>query len=153
MTPPTDDITFEFCLRSVGWADARLEIGANATEMTPSYLTDALGDLLRAVLTLTEGGSPASLTWDEEGWWDYWSLVLDGDRVDLVLEFEREGANDFHPPLSGTVQLTALVRVVVDAARGILDHHGEAGYLAQWAEHPFPVAELRALEKWRALHP
>ncbi len=147
MTGPHEDIAFEYRLRGAGWADARLAIGGTEMEMRASYLTDALGDLVRAVLALTRGEPRAFVTWDEEGCLDVWSFARTDDRVDVIVQVDKDGRRDLYPPVAGTVLLSALVDAVVAAARGVLAHWGEARYVEDW-EHEFPADVLRALEDW-----
>ncbi|MBJ7454505.1 MAG: hypothetical protein JHC74_00450 [Thermoleophilia bacterium] len=157
MTDRAQEVTFQFRLRGgswgVGWADARLEVGGNVVEMGPSYVTDALGDLLRAGVALTQGAPDVSLSWNEEGLWVHWWFALQAERVRLRVEFQREDGSAPQEQLSGIVRLDALVRVVVCEARAVFDEHGEEGYLDRWGLHPFPVAELRALEDWPTSNP
>lgn len=155
---PVDDVAFEYRLRpgwgGAGWADARLEVGGNAVEMGPSYVTDALGDLLRAVLALTQGAADVSVSWDEEGTWVVWRFALDAGNVRLHVDVRGQDGPAAERQLSGVVRRDALVRVVAREARAVLDEHGEEGYLRRWSdEYPFPTAELRALDAWRAQDP
>jgi hypothetical protein len=48
-------IRLEYALVAHGWATATLSDGTNSAEVTASYLTDALGDLSRAVIALLRG--------------------------------------------------------------------------------------------------
>jgi hypothetical protein len=56
----TDEIDFEFRLFGVGWGEGRLVIGDSSVIVVASYLSDALGDLLSALRSLTEGAADAN---------------------------------------------------------------------------------------------
>ncbi len=45
-----------------------------------------------------------------------------------------------------------LAHVVAEAAQRVLREHGEDGYLAKWAMHPFPVAILQDLRRLHLRH-
>jgi hypothetical protein len=51
------------------------------------------------------------------------------------------------PRLSGKTTLAHVRGQVLSELRRLLDNHGESGYLEKWGEHPFPIPEMRDLEK------
>jgi hypothetical protein len=148
---PTSRVQFEFTLRSFGWADGRIAIGNAAAAPTASYLSDALGDLLRAVCTLCEGADEARAAWQEEPGEYRWIFGRTGQCVRLVLlELPDWGLPDSQgrPVLDAECELDALARAVIGAAAAIKEDIGIDGYLERWIYYPFPANDLEALERW-----
>jgi hypothetical protein len=150
---PADNpgIDFSYRLIGSGWAEARIADETSSVEMTASYLTDALGDLLSALAALNRGDSHSErFSWDEEPAEHRWILRRDGDEVDLsILWF-----HDIYKPqpdeagrlIFATRQpLAELVRAVSAAAAHLLEEVGEDGYRERWVEHAFPTAALAEL--------
>ncbi len=46
-----------------------------------------------------------------------------------------------------SLPLVEAARSFADAAQVVLDKHGEAGYLKDWIEHPFPTETLATIER------
>jgi hypothetical protein len=139
------EVEFSYELGGTGWSHARLAFGDRSTEMIASYMTDALRDLLEAVLSLRTGATSAQVSWEEEPGEFRWLFVRDGADVEVrVLWFLRDPGGE--EQIAGRVALDALVSAVTSAARHVLEKHGEEGYLGQWVRHPFPTATLHALE-------
>lgn len=46
-----------------------------------------------------------------------------------------------------------LPSVFASAAQRVLDTHGEDGYLRRWVLHPFPINELRDLQRLAGTEP
>ena len=145
---------FLYELDGSGWSQARVALGDQFVELSASYLTDALGDLLRAVQRLCEGATSERVSWALEPGEYRWLFRRDGHSAGVrILEF---GADYFDRPadeagrevLAGTVSLGALAKAVATGAREVLERHGESGYQEQWIEHPFPTAALRVLEAY-----
>ena len=61
-----EDIEFEYVVDGYGWYSIRLRTATKAGGLDGGYLTDPMGDLLRAGLSLIAGASRAELTLDAE---------------------------------------------------------------------------------------
>jgi hypothetical protein len=144
-------VEFDYTLIGTGWAEARIKSGAAFAHLTPSYLSDALGDLLGVLLELRRGQPNARCSWeDEPGEWR-WLFAMSGDQIRVrILRFNDQ--YDEEPDSAGRQvfvadeSLDAVVTAVARAARRLLDELGEDEYLRRWTEHPFPAESLRALE-------
>jgi hypothetical protein len=144
-------VEFDYTLTGTGWAEARIKSGAAFAHLAPSYLSDALGDLLGALLELRRGQSNARCSWeDEPGEWR-WLFAMSGDQLRVrILEFNDQ--YDQEPDSAGRQvfaaheSLDAVVTAVAQAARRLLEESGEDEYLRRWVEHPFPTESLLALE-------
>jgi hypothetical protein len=80
-------VHFEFSLTGMGWARASLQSTNDSAQLTASYLSDALPDLLRALLELVGGAERATCTWEEEPGEYSWEF----DRVDDVVHVRITG--------------------------------------------------------------
>jgi hypothetical protein len=142
---------FNYWLTGSGWSEGHLGLGGRWITMTASYLGDALGELLGAVLALCDGAEHARVSWDEEPGEYRWLFDRDGDDVHVrVLWFDdlwNELPDDRgEERLAGTVALASLAEAVASGARKALDRYGEQGYREKWPEHDFPTAALTAIE-------
>ena len=125
---------------------------------TASYLSDALGDLIRAVRALLEGAENARASWEEEPGEYRWVFQRSGSEVRIrLLDFadvhDQAPDEDGEVLLDATCALRDLGLAVATGAQGVLDELGTAGYLARWELHPFPTDDLAALEQLVARGP
>jgi hypothetical protein len=147
------EVRFTYRLAGTGWSEGRLVIGDRFADATASYLSDALGDLLRAALELARGAENARASWDEEPGEYRWIFNRTGERVRVrVLAFPEWRAIMDAPDEDGEMLLDAscavgeLIAAIAAGARKVLHEWGEDGYEAKWVDHPFPSRELEALE-------
>jgi hypothetical protein len=145
-------ISFDYRLVGTGWAWARLQIGEQSIELTASYLSDALGDLLAGLVLLVDGASQVEVSWDEEPGEFRWLVARTstGDAHVRILWFDELGGRrsneEGRPVLDASCALMDLIGAVAGGARATFDELGAAGYREKWVDHPFPEAELVALE-------
>lgn len=139
-------VRFEFDLDGVGWARATLSCDEWSAELTASYLSDALGGLLKAVrgLTLVECGTWCA--WAGEPGEFRWMFKRTGDEVTLYVV-----RDDTDSVFLVTEPLRSLVQAFADGATDVRRRYGEAGYREQWVRHEFPVGTLDDLQSWLAL--
>jgi hypothetical protein len=147
-------VGFDYELRGSGWADATLTIGERTATLSASYLGDALGELLDALVSLTRGSTHARASWDQEPGEYRWVFSRRDQQVRVQVLYlpEWRGVADASDDqgevvLDGVCTLTALSEAVTNAAQRVLDRYGEAGYRAKWVQHDFPVAALRELKQ------
>lgn len=144
---------FDYDLVGTGWAWARISHGDSTADITASYLVDALGDLLLAVWTLTEGARDARCSWAEEPGEYRWLFRIDGDHVDVhILQFDdlwtgradERGRTVFRAAMA----LRVLVEAVAQAATEVERRYGRDGYRDKWVEYGFPADTLAELQRW-----
>jgi hypothetical protein len=145
-------VEFTYRLVGLGWAEARLVDGAASATITASYLSDALADLLEAVVGLLAGADETRCCWAEEPGQYRWIFQRYGRRVDLdVLWFDDDynpeidfrGADEHGKLVFSTQQsLSVLAAAIADGAGLVLAEYGEEGYLEQWHLYPFPTEAL-----------
>lgn len=146
-------ITFTYELTGSGWARAMISDGASeATIEDVSYMTDALGDLVRSVVALLEGAKRAEFSWTSERR-DYdWLLTSrDGKLFLRVTQYrdwvgQREATDRGKPVLKLRCDLRAFTAAVLAELAALYTTLGLKGYKHRWVQHEFPYAEYRRLE-------
>ena len=144
-------LAIEYRLSGTGWAECRISDESNSCELTASYLSDALHNLLIAATAVISGFSQVSFRFDEEPGEYRW--VISSPRVNEIQleirEFDElwgSRPNEEGRLLFQTVCLPeTFAKAVTSAAESVLATHGESGYLEKWAEHPFPGKQYAVL--------
>ncbi len=140
---------FEYRVLEAGWAEGRLAHGADEVELSASYLSDALGDLIEAVALVVEGVPSTQCSWLEEpGEFRWRFLRSDGDVLVEILWMDDWDKLDHAGQLvfSARVPVLCLGRVVLSEAQRVLDALGPEEYRRRWIEHEFPVRPLDRLK-------
>lgn len=146
-------LSLTYNLIGTGWSECLVEIDGQRAELTASYLSDALGGLLRAVANLLRGVDDNSVSFDEEPGEYRWRLTRAGPeelRV-RVLWFDEMWGNK--PDEAGKVVFDARCRLrtfagaVLSAAQHISDEYGTEGYRERWARHDFPLERLEEIRR------
>jgi hypothetical protein len=137
---------FWFWVHGSGWAEAGIGDDVGHANLTASYLSDALGDLLYAVLRCANGAPEARCSWEDEPREYRWILGRDGDQVHLrILGFDD--VYERRPDEAGELLFetrqdwVTVARSIALGASRTLEKHGEDGYRNQWG-YPFPIATL-----------
>ncbi|MFF8729951.1 hypothetical protein ACF073_26235 [Streptomyces sp. NPDC015171] len=132
----------------------RLADGSRELALSFGYCTDALADLVSAAGGLYGQGRTVRFFFDAEPRELRWVLRRGAEAVGVsVYEFGDVSVSLDLPDDAGRVIWRAayprsvFAHAVLDAARTVLREHGEAGYLARWREHPFPVALVQDLRR------
>jgi hypothetical protein len=147
-------LQFSWSLTGSGWATYRIADGESEQKCSPSYCTNALADLLVGVAGLYGPDATRRFSFDLEPPEVRWVLNSHGTAVEMGIYRFPDMFKSFDLPdddgelLWSSVQSRSAVgHVVMEAAQGVLELHGEDGYLKKWVQHPFPVAELRELRR------
>lgn len=142
-------LEFEYRVLGAGWAEGRLARGADEVELSASYLSDALGDLIEAVALVVEGVPSTQCSWLEEpGEFRWRFLRSDGDVLVEILWLDDWDKLDHAGQLvfSDRVPVLGLGRVILSEAQRVLDALGPEEYRRRWIEHEFPVRPLDRLK-------
>ena len=146
-------LTIDFRVTGVGWAECEIADEASSCTVTASYLSDALRHLVLAATAVLSHFSQVTFHFDEEPGEFRW--IVSTPRINEVqvqiLNFpqrwgerpDSEGTSLF----STTCLPLTFAEAVHKAASKVLSTFGEAGYAEQWSEHPFPVLQLQELER------
>jgi hypothetical protein len=146
-------LSVDFRLAGAGWADCTVHSGEQRAELTASYLSDALGNLILAAVAVLSGAHCISIGFDEEPGEYRWSLERAGneDLVVKVLEFPELWGNK--PNSQGSLLFECschpleFAQAVQAAATRVLALHGLEGYREKWGDHAFPSKQLELLHE------
>ena len=145
------NVVFSFELTGMGWAECTLDIGTGPVTAMASYLSDALGDLSRAILTLLQGASSARTFFEEEPGEYRWLLERIGPDVRIQLlwfdDLNEAPDSEGEVLVDGRCSLYEFATAVALELRRLYRRYGEQGYLEEWAAHPFPTSEMRQIEE------
>jgi hypothetical protein len=149
-------LALDYRLTGTGWAECTVSFGELSYVGSASYLTDALGNLVRAAVAVLSGFSALSFSFQLEPGEVRWVLASPRlNELDLSI-FEFPDIYAALPESNGKEVLRArlvpetFAVAVYEAACRVLSVEGESGYFKKWVEHPFPshqVEELRGLLK------
>ena len=145
---------FTYKLLGSGWADARVFADGCGNQMIISYLTDAPGDMVRAVIALfkmPEGGQ-VQFSWEDEPGEYRWTIERHGDTVAVKIVESQQNysklADDPWPLFFQTeCSLLRLATQVRGQMQQIVNEYGLDRYRGQWSTYPFPIDELEQLSK------
>jgi hypothetical protein len=151
-------------LTGPGWAACHVSVNDQTTTATASYLSDALGELITAVLLLKKSGYTPDAIFAEEPGQFRWAMEYHNeensnrDRVHLRLYFDEEwigSPRKRHADL-GCERLNALIptnlffQAFCDMLDDILTTYGTHGYEEEWNSETktmaFPSAEHNELK-------
>lgn len=141
---------FSYTLTGKGWGKAVIS-DEYSVEIGASYLTDVLAVLLDAVLSLLDGSTTASCSWETEpGEWRWLFTMQNGDVYVRILGFddfykhrpESEGQLKFETHDS----LDSLADAIASGCAAVLEEYGESGFKELWIEHDFPKEKLRLIQ-------
>ena len=147
--PQLSRIRFEYQVVGAGWANARISNGILEVELMPSYLSDALGDLIWAVVALLEGSQQQVCEWqDEPGGWR-WELSRQESVLNLlILRIDAPLKSMFNKRVSVVFHETCNLRQFAIQLHNqlwkLVCERGFDGYEREW-RHRFPV------EQWKML--
>jgi hypothetical protein len=137
-----------------GWADARVFADGCGVSMIISYLSDAPGDMMRAVIALFNqpDGGRVQFSWEDEPGEYRWIIDRIGDTVTLTIIkfddcFSRQDDHKGELLIETECTLVRLATQVRGQLRQIYNEHGLEGYREKWRTHSFPLDELNLLTK------
>ena len=148
-------LSIDYRLTGAGWSACSVRFCEERCELSASYLSDALADLVDAAAAVTAGAGSHDVVarfLEEPG--EYRWVIAHESATDVrvaILEFDdflpRRADAEGKVLLSFTCARLDFGRAVRDAAVRVRDIHGEAGYLEEWGEHGFPARELASLQR------
>ncbi len=149
-------LTIDYQLVGTGWAKCTIASGGVNCEVTASYLSDALGNLVLCAVSMLSGITSVSFEFDEEPGAYRWNVCLSGPTevtLSIVSYYGLWGRSDSEgkPIFSVTCPLLEFGKAVQAAATGVLATHGLAGYMENWAAQPFPSKMLELLNEYVTL--
>jgi hypothetical protein len=130
-----------------------------SVDLLASFISDGLGDLVRAVIGLLLWQNQTRAVWAEEPGEYRWVLTRSDEMVAIRVlwftdTFSYLADERGEPVFSTTARLVDLAGQVTSQLRALLERLGEDGYQEQWS-YPFPRTEyetLLRLRRERRLH-
>ena len=147
---PAFSLTYD--LVGTGWSTCVVEAGDVKLELSASYLSDALGNLVLFAYGAASGFHSLSFGFDDEpGEYRWVAQAIDSNLMNLkILEFQELWAHKSNA--EGKVLLdiemppVIFAEAVAKAADTVLEKYGLTGYAEKWAEHQFPEQQLSLLK-------
>lgn len=156
---------FQYILSGSGWAEGFIEVNSQRCDFNPSYLTDALGDLLDSFLQILlyepnpkkNHFNKVSFCWDEEPNGTEWILTrLENEKVSLVIksfnDIYSKSTEQGSVVINTICNFTDLLSEIIREVDGLLTKHGIAGYKESWLNHEFPLSSFLRLKHFLHLN-
>ncbi|NIK80582.1 hypothetical protein FHS15_005773 [Paenibacillus castaneae] len=149
---------FTYKLHSIGWSDAELEIDDVRVYIRPSYLSEPLLDLVRAVESLIpECVEPDELkdkvifSWDSEPAIHRWYFEMKQQgKLRIKIDLFKDGIETL--PLETLIDKECIfhdfVHEIVLTLEAILSEHGFVGYRKQWYGNDFPISSFLQMKHY-----
>ncbi len=150
----------DYRLTGAGWAECVFTLHDKKYTFSPGYLTDALGEILEALLNVNpvytqecylEDG--ASARWDAEPQETEWNFkYLGEDQMEIALyHYEDERWN---PEIDLKFQYSydEFLKAWVDISEQLLLEYGIVGYKEMWVQYEFPLSNFLKLKYYLEHH-
>jgi hypothetical protein len=160
-------LSFELT-EGVGWAHAKVSVGATTHETDVSDLTrDPLGSLAQTLIAYvwpedatffvigkreakvdTEELRTRDFTWeDEPGGWRWILRPYRSDAVKVRIEKRSSGAGE-NLLIDSICSLQEMARACVNCIEDLLLKHGIVGYRLKWQRGDLPLSQYLLLKRW-----
>ncbi|MDP4107136.1 MAG: hypothetical protein Q8935_19550 [Bacillota bacterium] len=150
---------FQYILNGSGWAKGFIEINSQRCEFNPSYLTNALGDLLDSLVELLiyepnpkkKKFNTVFFDWNEEPNGLEWVLTrLEDEKVSLRIksydDIDSKKDEQGAVVVDTVCTLSDLLTEIIKEMDSLLTKHGIVGYPETWAAHDFPLSTYLKLK-------
>jgi hypothetical protein len=151
-------LKFEYRLSGLGWADGFIEVDSQICYFTASYLTDALDDFLKSIISITPSCVPNDELQQHSTFQFYaepsgteWLLKRVNDDIlsvqitsysDIDHKIEPVKEMEFEIPI---VEFVGCIVKVLDV---LIKTHGLVGFRECWCEHDFPLTSFLKLKNY-----
>lgn len=142
------------------WSEATLSDGTTEVSMLVWDVTDALQDVVNAVIASMRGAERVTCIWEDEDEQGQYRWVLEriGEEVQVTILWVAGAFNkrldDAGTPLWATrCAVRKLAMVVLNQLWHLLQQGGVAGYKQQVRRYDFPLAEYKTLEELIRTYP
>src|SRR5215210_7268150 len=140
-TSPEKNITSTYDLTGTGWAEATVSDGNQSRTMIISYLSDALGDMTRAVVRLLRGSQDEEVSFLGEPGEHLWTLRSENGNTprvevawfeDWVEVDKSQERREVFSTECRLLYFAVKFQAVLDR---LMEKYGLEGYEQRWAEH------------------
>ncbi|MGV3754357.1 MAG: hypothetical protein ACO1QS_03170 [Verrucomicrobiota bacterium] len=145
-------ITYQ--LAGSGWANALVSEGERTLEMSASYLSDALGDMAKAAVSLLTEAREVTFSFQDEPGEHQWILTrgeFDALHVRVVWFPKTFGSGN---KAGSGIEVFACDCTVMDfvgqvfsTLNAVLHDEGLEGYKRRWKNNDFPLKAYQELQK------
>jgi hypothetical protein len=138
-------ISLEYNLTGRGWSECIIEIDNQSASLTASYLSDALADLLDAIVSVVQGNDEATALFMEEPGEYRWRFNrVSKERLSVrILWFDEAFSNRLDVEgkviLETECRLRTFAGAILSASQRVLATYGLEGYREKWVHHDFPI--------------
>lgn len=150
---------FEYKLDGSGWAEGFIELSSQRCYFTPSYLSDALGDLLNALVSLlinepdSNQFNTFSFIWEEEPACLEWLLTREeNENVTLIIKKYYDIYSNKKEKgsvlINATCRISDFITEILRETDSLLLYHGIVGYKESWINHEFPLSNYLKLKHY-----
>lgn len=137
---------FKYELIGRGWASGFIEMNSNTFYFATSYITDALDEMLKALILLNPELSPfpvsnSQFEWNEEPGGTVWKFRKIDDLLHVqTMSFENlRNKKQLVIELNESCSILEFSEAVVQALDLLLSIHGKEGYKEKWVNYDFPT--------------
>jgi hypothetical protein len=139
-------LRFKYELTGRGWVSGFIEMNSNTFYFATSYITDALDEMLKALILLNPELSPfpvsnSQFEWNEEPGGTVWKFRKIDDLLHVeIMSFENlQNKKQLVIGLNESCSITEFSEAVVQALDLLLSLHGKEGYKEKWVNYDFPT--------------
>ena len=139
-------VSFDYKLTGTGWARADLRIGTTRVSLRVSYLTDGLGDIVRAAIAIGEGASDQTVIWVEEPGYNELAFSQRAGTVTIQI-WHYPNLSPSHSGEMGELRMhqrfspDEFFAAISSGTRDVLSLHGVEGYKEEWHAHEYPTGD------------
>ena len=137
-------IKFTCDLTGVGWTKAIISSEGQEAEITASYLSDALGELVSAIVKLLNGSLEKFVVWEEEPGEYRWIFTQD-KQLKIEIYWNPMNGEKEKTIFSTITTVKEFAQQVEKQFEKFLNEYGEDGYENEWG-FKFPSSEYRQLK-------
>jgi len=141
------DIEIQYKLVGTGWSECVLDVYGQTCTVTASYLSDALGEFVKAVNHILGGGNEAKFSFDEEPGEYRWILKRNENNALFIeiIEFPDLWGNKDDSEGKVIYEVTCPAhefgKALLVGLNGLLDEYGVVGYKEKWVDAEYPVEQ------------
>lgn len=151
---------FNYKITTPGWATCKLETSNQQFSFDASWISDALGDFLKALWLLNPDNNPefyrneTECTWYQEPGLTEWKFKISDIKSDVENLSIRVNQyfNDDGEGIPGTTECTCnydeLIFSVVESLERLIQEIGLVGYREMWGGTDFPIGVYLMLKHY-----
>ncbi|WP_461612803.1 hypothetical protein [Clostridium sp. Marseille-QA1073] len=147
-------VEFSYKLTGVGVCEGFININGNISEFTPYNITDAIGDLLQAIVNILEESIDGEteeyyFIWHDNPNQHKWEMYLeDKENIRIKITNETYDGETISVDIDTIYEFKDFIREILRECELLLKNHGIIGYRTKWVEYEFPLGLYMKLKKY-----